>query len=317
MAAKAELATVSALEECPHTRAAVEAGEVSLVQAREIAGAVAVVPESEAGLLDTARSSGMAGLRDEARRLRLRAVEVGDLHREQHRRREVRHWRDELGMVCLHAALPPEVGVPLVNRLDVTTDRLRRQAKHAVNETNRVEPRAAYAADALIAMTSELGSEVVAKRSPRAEVVLVADVHALARGRSEADEPCHIVGGGPVPLSVVSHALVDAFVKLVTHDGTKIDSVVHVGRKVPAVLRTALELGAPPRFDGVTCVEEGCDRKYGLEWDHVDPVANNGPSAYDNLQPRCWPCHRAKTERDRAAGLLRRRAAAGEERAPP
>jgi hypothetical protein len=134
--------------------------------------------------------------------------------------------------------------------------------------------------------------------------VIVADVRALARGRPEAGEPCQVVGGGPVPVSVVRSALEDAFVKLVTHDGVRIREVVHVGRKLPAVLRTALELGAPPRFDGVACVEEGCGRRLGLEWDHVDPVANGGVTSVDNVEPRCRPCHRAKTERDRAAGLL-------------
>ena len=61
------------------------------------------------------------------------------------------------------------------------------------------------------------------------------------------------------------------------------------------------------------CVEDGCDRRYGLEWDHDDPVANDGLTSYENLVARCKPDHRAKTERDRSAGKLRSRA----ERAPP
>ena len=96
----------------------------------------------------------------------------------------------------------------------------------------------------------------------------------------------------------------DAFLKVVLHDGMNIHTVVHFGRRRPAELNTALELGAPPDFDGVTCAEVGCDRRYGLEWDHVDPVANDGPTSAENLQPRCWPDHRDKTARDRAAGLL-------------
>jgi len=59
-----------------------------------------------------------------------------------------------------------------------------------------------------------------------------------------------------------------------------------------------------PAFDGVGCVEAGCGRRYGLEWDHVDPVANRGLTCFENLKARCWPHHRAKTERDRQAGLL-------------
>ena len=93
--------------------------------------------------------------------------------------------------------------------------------------------------------------------------------------------------------------------KVVLHDGVNIHTVVHFGRRRPAELNTALELGAPPDFDGVTCSELGCDRKYGLEWDHVDPVANDGPTSAENIKPLCWPHHHDKTARDRAAGLLR------------
>jgi hypothetical protein len=52
---------------------------------------------------------------------------------------------------------------------------------------------------------------------------------------------------------------------------------------------------------------------YGLEWDHDDPVANDGLTSYENLVARCKPDHWAKTERDRKAGLLR----PGRKRAPP
>ena len=74
--------------------------------------------------------------------------------------------------------------------------------------------------------------------------------------------------------------------------------------RTPAVLRTALHLGAPPRFGGVGCSEAGCDRRDHLEFDHIDPVANGGLSAFANYAPRCWPHQREKTERDRKAGLL-------------
>jgi hypothetical protein len=142
-------------------------------------------------------------------------------------------------------------------------------------------------------------------------------VRALARGHAEPGEPCHVVGGSPIPVAVARHALEDAFVKLVTHDGVRIERVAHVGRRIPAVLRTALELGAPPEFPGVVCVGEGCDHRAGLEWDHVDPVANAGATSFDNLVPRCRGCHRTKTERDRAAGLLDGATSRKGQRSPP
>ena len=67
----------------------------------------------------------------------------------------------------------------------------------------------------------------------------------------------------------------------------------------------------------MTCCEEGCGRRHHLEWDHVDPVANKGPTAYKNLRPRCWPHHREKTEQDRRAGLLDGTLKRLKERGPP
>ena len=96
----------------------------------------------------------------------------------------------------------------------------------------------------------------------------------------------------------------DAFLKAVLHDGVEIHTIAHFGRRYPAVLRTALMLGAPPEFEGPICSEPGCDRRYHLERDHIDPCANGGETTYENLASRCWPHHRIKTERDRKAGLL-------------
>ena len=117
---------------------------------------------------------------------------------------------------------------------------------------------------------------------------------------------CHIVGGGPIPVEIARELEKDALLKVVLHDGVNIHTVAHLGRYRPAELETALMLGKPPAFDGLTCDTEGCDRRYGLEWDHVDPVANDGVTSYENVGPQCWPHHQDKTERDRKAGLLDR-----------
>jgi hypothetical protein len=303
--ARATLSTVAALEECPATDEALRSGEVSLAQAREIVNAELAAPGSESALLEVAATSGFAGLREEARRVKLGAVDREELHAEQHRARSVTHWVDGLGMVAGRFRLPPDVGVPFVNRLDAETDRLRRAARRDGSQ----EPREAHAADAMVAMTAGGG-----KRAARAEIVYVCDLDAAARGHAHGDELCHLIGGGPVPLSVVHRAAVDASVKVVLRDGKKLDTIAHYGRKIPAELRTALALGDPERLDGAVCTEEGCDRRYDLELDHDDPVAHGGRSSYENLGWRCSPHHWEKTERDRQAGLLDSRRG---ERAPP
>ncbi|MGI8683610.1 MAG: HNH endonuclease [Acidimicrobiales bacterium] len=308
--ARAALETAGALGRCPATREALAAGELSLGQAGVITRTEAACPGSEDELVALARRSGTAKLKDVARAKRLGAIAPEDLHERQRKARTFRHWLDELGMVRLAGALPPEVGVGLMNRLDTECDRLRRAAKSEGAE----EPREAHAADALATMLSGQGGG----RAQRGDVVFVCDLAAYRRGHAADGEVCHIVGGGPVPVSVVQEAVDDdAFLKAVIHDGVKIETVVHFGRHIRAELRTALELGPAPAFDGVRCIDEGCGRRYGLEWDHVDPVANNGPTSMENLRPRCWPHHRDKTDRDRKAGLLGGQVAVEEEAAVP
>jgi len=295
--ARDSLATTTSLAACAATSEAVADGSVSLVQAREIVRAEAAVAGSEDALLEVARTRGMAGLREESRRVVLGSIEREELHRRQVAARSVRHWVDGDGMVAGGFRLPPEVGVAFVNRLDAETDRVQRAARRR----GSTEPRDAHAADALLGMVEGGGKG----KAGRADVVFVCSLDAYRRGHVDDGEVCHVIGGGPVPVSVVRDAIADdAFVKAVVVKGVEIHTVAHLGRHLKAELRTALELGPPPRFDGAVCVEDGCDRRHGLEWDHVDPVANCGPTSYLNLEARCYPDHRAKTERDRRAGLL-------------
>ena len=285
------LKTVQELGDRTETRAAVKAGEVSLQQAHEIVQTAAACPESEREMLERARHDSLQGLRDAGRRKRLHAIDPNELHRRQREARYHRQWRDQMGMVRYSGALPPDVGVPIMNRLDVETDRQWRAAHRAKQQ---IEPRERYAADAFVEVMRGGGK----RHAVRADVVYVCNVET---GES------HIVGGGPVPESRVREAARDGFIKAVLHDGRKVDTIVHYGRcNIPAELRTVIELGDPPAFDGVTCLD--CGRTFRLEWDHGDPVANNGPTSRDNFRRRCHDCHVVKTEQDRLAGLLSGRA---------
>lgn len=314
--ARAALDTAALLPDLPLVNEALRAGKLSVDQAAEIARTVDTVDRphraaTEADLLDAARHHTLRGLQERARRTRLGAIDPDALHRRQHEARYVRHWVDGLGMVRLDAALPPEIGLPLVTRLDAATDRLRRQARRpqgrAPDGADAGERRVAYAADALITMVGDPAPPAGGRRPPstKADLVLVCDLRAYRRGHAHAGEVSHVVGGGPLPVAVLRELARDAFLKAVLHDGVIVHTVKHMGRHIPAELRTALEVGAPPEFDGVCCVEAGCDRRYGLEWDHVRPVAAGGETSFANLDPRCWPHHRAKSERERAAGVYR------------
>jgi hypothetical protein len=293
--ARGELEAAKAVEALPATAAALLAGELSLAQASEIIKTESETPGAEAKLLKVARNSDLGQLRDEARDHRQAKADVHELHRQQLRARHFRRWRDRLGMVCFTGALPPETGVPFINRLELAAQRARRAVHQAGGERERFE---AYAADALAAMAVGEGPA----RSSRADLVIVCDLFAWRRGHAHPGEVCQVIGGGPVPVELAHELGKDAFLKAVLHDGVTIHTVKHLGRHFPAELRSALDLGPVPAFTGAQCAD--CGSRFGLEYDHINPLANNGPTSYSNLEARCWADHQAKTERDRQAGLL-------------
>jgi hypothetical protein len=347
--AKAALETAAALDSQPEAKAALEAGELSFAQARELVKTEAAVPGSTAGLLDVAKGQSLRTLKEQARDRRLRAIDPEELHALQHAAMYHRHWTTALGTIAYAGELPPEIGIPFINRLDAETDRLWLQAHQAAKQHNAAGQqdladaatdsvddigfgagasgsgganaglgagaggaggakaevrRSVLAAQAFVRMVENGGGK---GKANRADLVIVCDLGAYRRGHAHEGEPCHIVGGGPIPVSLARELGRDAFLKAVLHDGTDIHTIAHFGRRYPAVLRTALELGGPPDFNGNVCAALGCGRRYHLQRDHIDPVANGGLTSYVNNQLLCPPDHRIKTERDRKAGLLRRK----------
>ncbi len=121
--ARQALETAAGLADCPGTRLALLGGELSIDQAAEIVKTESETPGAEAELLKIARGSDLAQLRDKAREHRQANTDVNDLHRQQMRARHFRHWRDGLGMVRFTGALPPETGVPFINRLELAAQR--------------------------------------------------------------------------------------------------------------------------------------------------------------------------------------------------
>ena len=116
-------------------------------------------------------------------------------------------------------------------------------------------------------------------------------------------ELCKIPGVGPVSPRVAKDIAQDAFLNGVFYDGVDLRNFARWSKHIPIEVAVALELGDPPGFDGVRCVD--CGNRFRTEFDHVEPRAARGPTSKRNLDPRCWPCHQAKTARDRKAGKLR------------
>jgi hypothetical protein len=293
--ARQALETAAGLADCPGTRLALLGGELSLDQAAEIVKTEPETPGAETELVDLARHCDLAQLRDKAREHRQAKADVNELHRQQQKARHFRHWRDRLGMVCIATALPPETGVRFINRLELEAQRARRDVQQSGGERERFE---AYLADALVAMATGQGPA----RPGRADLVIVCDLSAWRRGHAHPGEVCQLIGGGPVPVELAHELGKDAFLKAVLHDGVAVHTIKHFGRHLPAELRTALDLGPVPAFTGAQCGD--CGSRFGLEYDHINPVANKGETSFSNVQALCWGDHQAKTERDRQAGLL-------------
>jgi hypothetical protein len=121
---------------------------------------------------------------------------------------------------------------------------------------------------------------------------------ALIRGTvagGEAGEVCAIEGVGDIPVAVARQMLDDAFLKGVLVDGTEVRRVRHFGHRASAAVRTALRVEAVLNGGRVECAVAGCDRRAGIEWDHIEPHARGGPTEVANLQPLCRGHHREKT----------------------
>ena len=295
--AKATVESGNALSEAPEVSDAFKSGDISLDQATEIARAEESAPGVASELVEVARDESFHVLKDKARVAKLNAEQHKDLAGRQHAARRGHSYSDDLGMVHIHVALEPHVGTPIVARAEAEAARLARTAK----AQRRHEPFERHLADAYAALLSGTGTG----RARRPELVVLVSHEVATRGWSDVrdGEVCKIPGVGPVAPEIAKEIARDAFLSGVLFDGTDLRNFARWSRTIPIEVAIALELGEPPEFDGVCCVD--CGNRFKTEFDHVEPHVAHGPASNGNLTPRCWRCHRAKTKRDRRAGRLR------------
>lgn len=297
-----------ALKDADEVREALASGDISLDQAAEIARAEQARPGSAGELLSVAHTQAFHVLRDKARKVCLEAQQNQGLFERQHGARCARSFSDELGMVHLHLALEPHLGRPIVNRAEAEADRLYRRAK----AQGQKEPFERHLADAYAGLLC--GTATARPRRP--ELVVVVSHGVAKRGWTDVREGelCKIPGAGPIAPEIAREIALDAFLSGVFYDGVDLRQLRRWTRNTPVEVRLALELGDPPDFDGVRCVD--CGNRFRTENDHLEPHVGGGPASTGNLRARCWSCHRAKTERDRKAGRLTPRDPRAE-RSPP
>ena len=276
-AAARTLETARALDALPETDAAFCSGQLSETQAAEIASAAGADPHAETDLLATAAETSVKGLRDRCRQVRAGAQEDDAAWaRRLHVQRRAHEWTDPDGAYRFEARLAPDAGARFSSALNAHADRIFRAARRA----GRREPRAAYLADAAVALATEGPCKPV-------EVRVVADSSAMARGHTQAGERCEITGVGPIPVTTARALLDDAIVSVLVKDGDDITTVSSPKRTIPAKLRRALEARYP------TCGVKGCANDRFLQIDHVKPIAEGGPTSIHNTWRIC-PFHHAQ-----------------------
>lgn len=261
------LETAKRLGALEKTQAALRRGELSRGQVKEIASAAKRDPSKESELIQTARNGTMRQLRDKARGIRIRASSAAEenvRYRAIHAARYCRQWSDDDGAFRVEAKLTPDSGARLASALEKEANVFFDEARKRGN----LEPSHAYRADALVALVTGEGKSChphgrhgrPSVGGANYTVTMRVDAPALRRGYAKGGEICEIPGVGPVPVSTVRQIVGDAFVKFVIRDTVDVKSVCHVGRTIPAHVRTALEERDP------TCVL--CDCAFGLEMHH-------------------------------------------------
>ncbi len=289
--ARATVETAERLGSLRDTQSAFRAGALSPVQADAISVAATADPGAERMLLAHAATDGVKGLRSVCARVEAAASKDQDERYEACRaRRALRHRRlsDVEGLLEMRG--PIDVTARVMAALEPHEAVLFEQAR----ASGRREHPDALAFDALAQMADESAAVGVAakgRRSP-ATVVVHVDHSAFVRGHTQPGETCEIAGVGPVPVTVAVKLSSDAILKALITDGTDVRAVSHLGRTIPARLRTAIEALYPE------CVIAGCHVDRHLEIDHNTPISERGPTELDNLAPLCHFHHDEKTSKN-------------------
>jgi hypothetical protein len=294
------LETSERLAGLPETTEALRRGELSAPQVKEIAATAAQNPAAETELLEAAQRNGLKGLKEECRRVQARGItetEARARYEQIRKNRSLQLWTDPDGVGRLEARLTPDDLARVAGAIKIESNAIFNEARKAGHR----EPTVAYDADALVALITGAATSTATSgrrsdssgRSPSGATTVMhlrVDLAALRRGELQEGESCEIPGVGPVPLATAVNMMGESILKVMVTDGVDVRSVCHVGRTVPAHIRSALELRDEK------CVVPGCEVTKGLEIDHYHiGFAQDGPTELWNLCRLCRWHHHLKT----------------------
>ncbi len=222
------------LQHLPVTTAALLSGDLSGTQAAEVARGAIVAPNTETQLLNLSKHATVRDLRDATSRVVAAATDEAERHRQVHKSRFFKSWRDPDGAFIIKGRMTVANGALVMAALKPIQDEIFRAARTS-GDHERPE---AYAADALMALcekatTKQISTSGTKTTRPNAVINIRVDIDALKRGHTEHGEVCEIAGVGPIPVATATEYLGEAFLKLLVLDGTDIRTIAHMGRAMP------------------------------------------------------------------------------------
>ncbi len=300
--AASQVKTVEKLESLPSVRDALEAGEISVANAKTLATTCektsAEQVEQDGDLLaQAAVLSPEQFSREAGRWAAKRQVDDGEeLYRRQRARRRLSFWDGDDGMVHLRGELDPVTGAKVRKRFLQEAERLRRLDLHRPGGDKR--SRNQRMADALDTLTSHgsIYSRAGSDRSeadqargvgecgcgsrPSADITIVQ--HLSADGTRAFAE---VAGGGVIPQSVLEEHFCNAQIKGVVFSSEGVP-LWHGHTKRRA---TKAQMAALRALYGA-CGGCGADM-WICDGHHRRPVSQGGRTDIDNLMLLCWFCH--------------------------
>jgi hypothetical protein len=293
---------------------ALDSGELSFAQTKQIASAADRDPEEAQRLADEAKSSSFSDLRQSCEKVKVSSYSAEDEIRRYERirgGRYVRTWVDHDGSGRMDARLTPD-GLAIVKG---AIEGLLPELEEFARAEGRTESRRSLMADALVAIANQASSGRSDAAGPggtessnehtgglrrsdptgkngRILLRIRVDLQAFLRGHASSGEICEIPGLGSIPVVLARDVLSDALLQLVIEDGVDVRTCVTDSRHISAALRVALEERDP------TCCVPGCNATEGLEFHHFGTeFAKGGPTSLTNVARVCTHHHSLVTHK--------------------
>jgi hypothetical protein len=287
--ARGQVRTARALDEMPATRAAVEAGDVSMCAVRSLVSAREADPSAfaaaEPQLLDAARIHSIGDLArvlaywrqavehergidgDEALRAQRRLLASVTMH----------------GKVRVDGTLHPETGETVLTALRAIVDAETHGRKDDVDDRSPAQRRADALGEVCRQWLDRPDRPMVGGERPHVTVTVSADALAGVDGACEMD---HV---GPISIGTARRLACDASVmRVVLSERSEPLDVGRRSKVVPPPMRRAVSVrDGRCRFPGCDRPPTWCDAHHIVHW------ADGGPTAMSNLILLCRQHHRA------------------------